>query len=137
MRRLFADSSAFIALAKTNDDNHRRAREFFENLPMPFRIVTSDYILDETATRLRDSLGADKAVVFCEKILASGLHQVVFVDRKIFCAALGKMRKMADQALSFTDCTSFVLMEQNRLKTAFAFDEDFARAGFEMVPSPY
>lgn len=134
MRRLFADSSAFIALAKTNDDNHRRAREFFENLPMPFQIVTSDYVLDETATRLRDSLGAEKAVVFCEKILESRLHKIVFVDRKVFSAALGKMRKMADQALSLTDCTSFVLMEKNRLRTAFAFDEDFVRVGFEKVP---
>lgn len=134
MNRFFVDSSAFIALAKTNDENHERAKAFFENLTGPFQAITSDYIFDETATRLRDSLGAEKAVYFCEKILVSRLYKILFVDRKIIKASLDKMRKYHDKELSFTDCTSFVFMEKLHLRAAFTFDTDFRNVGFEMLP---
>lgn len=135
MRRLFVDSSALIALAKTNDQNHERARRFLEGLELPCQFVTSDYILDETATRLRDSLGAVKAASFCEKILESRLYRIRFIDRRLFLMGLEKLKKCADQPLSFTDCTSFVIMERDRLDTAFTFDDDFRRVGFQVVPS--
>lgn len=134
MNRFFVDSSAFIALAKINDENHERARDFFENLSPPFQGITSDYILDETATRLRDSLGAEKAVLFCEKVLESRLYKVLFVDRSILKSALDKMKKYGDKPLSFTDCTSFVLMEKHHLRSALTFDTDFRNVGFEMLP---
>lgn len=134
MKKLFADTSAFIALAKTNDDHHEEARIFFEKLDPPFSVITSDYIIDETATRLRDTLGADKAVLFCEKILESRLHRVLFIDRGILKSALDKMKKYSDKILSLTDCTSFVLMQKYHLHTVFTFDDDFRNVGFTMVP---
>lgn len=134
MKKLFVDTSALIALAKTNDDNHDRARIFFEGLTSPVQMVTSDYILDETATRLRDSLGAEKAACFCETIFESRLYKVLFIDRKIFLAALQRLRKYSDKELSLTDCTSFVLMEKYRIRLALTFDDDFRKVGFEMVP---
>lgn len=134
MKKFFADTSAFIALAKTNDDNHQAARDHFENIPTPFLGITSDYIIDETATRLRESLGAEKAVLFCEKILESRLYRVLFVDRRILNLALDKMKQYSDKILSLTDCTSFVLMHKFHLQTAFTFDDDFKKVGFTMVP---
>lgn len=134
MKKLFVDTSAFIALAKTNDQNHEKAKAFFEELPSPIQAMTSDYVLDETLTRLRDSLGAEKAVLFVEKIFESRLYQVQFIDLKIFKTSLEKMRKYTDKNLSFTDCTSFVLMQTRNLHTAFTFDDDFRKVGFEMVP---
>lgn len=134
MKSLFVDSSALIALAKSNDQNHEKAKEFFTALEPPYQLITSDYILDETATRLSDSLGALSAVFFCEKIFESHLYRIKFVDRNTFLLSLMKLKKLADQAVSFTDCTSFVLMEKNKLRTAFTFDDDFRKVGFEMVP---
>ena len=43
--------------------------------------------------------------------------------------------KYADQNVSFTDCTSFELMKQNRIRRAFTLDEHFQRAGFSVTPS--
>jgi predicted nucleic acid-binding protein len=34
--------------------------------------------------------------------------------------------------LSFTDCTSFVIMCELGIRTAFSFDQGFQRAGFEV-----
>lgn len=136
MKRLFIDSSALIALAKINDNNHQRAKACFEELvrSSPFCLITSDYILDETTTRLRDAFGAAKASFFCKKIFESPLYKIYFVDKAVFKAALEKMEKYADKPLSLTDCTSFILMEKLRLTTAFTFDDDFRKVGFEMIP---
>jgi predicted nucleic acid-binding protein len=134
MIRYFVDSSALIALAKVNDDNHLRARTFLESLSGSFQFVTSDYILDETLTRLSDSLGAEKAAHFVEKIFESRLYKIIFIEKRIFESALKWLKKYADKPLSFTDCTSFVLMQKFGLKRAFAFDDDFRKVGFEMVP---
>jgi predicted nucleic acid-binding protein len=35
--------------------------------------------------------------------------------------------------LSLVDCVSFVLMRKYRITTAFAFDEDFERGGFQLL----
>ena len=37
-----------------------------------------------------------------------------------------------DQAFSLTDAVSFALMRRERLTVAFAFDSDFATAGFRL-----
>jgi predicted nucleic acid-binding protein len=45
------------------------------------------------------------------------------------------MRKYADQAVTLTDCISFVLMKKEGLRDAFGFDRHFTSAGFRLWPS--
>jgi len=39
-----------------------------------------------------------------------------------------------DKTYSFTDCTSFALMEKNVIKNAFAYDRHFAQHGLNKLP---
>ena len=39
-----------------------------------------------------------------------------------------------DKDFSFTDCVSFVVMQENGIKEAFAFDEHFNQMGFIRNP---
>jgi hypothetical protein len=39
-----------------------------------------------------------------------------------------------DKDFSFTDCTSFVVMRERRLKAALTSDSHFLQAGFEILP---
>lgn len=39
-----------------------------------------------------------------------------------------------DKDFSFTDCTSFVVMKERRLRSALTCDRHFRQAGFEMLP---
>jgi predicted nucleic acid-binding protein len=49
-------------------------------------------------------------------------------------SAFVQMRKFADQADSFTDCLSFVLMKKERVRDVFGFDSHFVAAGFRLWP---
>ena len=44
----------------------------------------------------------------------------------IFC-------RYKDKELSFTDCTSFAIMEKFGIKNAFAFDEDFDKMEYMVL----
>lgn len=39
-----------------------------------------------------------------------------------------------DERFSFTDCTSFVVMEEMRIRKALTTHRRFSQAGFETVP---
>ena len=49
-----------------------------------------------------------------------------------------KARKISfrfrDKAYSFTDCTSFVVMQELRLKQALTTDHHFRQMGFQVLP---
>jgi len=50
---VFVDTWAWLALANRNDSNHKRAvKEYKEIRREGYRLVTSDYVLDEVITAL-------------------------------------------------------------------------------------
>jgi predicted nucleic acid-binding protein len=42
--------------------------------------------------------------------------------------------RQRDKEYSFTDCTSFVVMRELRLKEALTTDRHFRQAGFQLLP---
>lgn len=137
--RLFVDTSAFVAIEDLGDSNHGRAMDFREKVrrdKTPFRtLYTSNYILDETITLLRFHCGRHVAVAFRKAIDTSRVVRVLWVDDALEKAAWGIFEKYSDKEYSFTDCTSFALMEVEAIRSAFAFDEHFLQQGFNVFPS--
>lgn len=60
--------------------------------------------------------------------------EVVHADVAAEREAWALLKRYSDQAFSFVDAVSFVVMKRKRLSRAFAFDAHFAAAGFERVP---
>jgi predicted nucleic acid-binding protein len=50
-------------------------------------------------------------------------------------AAWEMFQAYEDKEWSFTDCTSFVLMQRRQLYLAFSFDYHFKQAGFQLWPT--
>jgi predicted nucleic acid-binding protein len=132
--KLFVDTSALIALADRTDQYHEQASRVLHATPAAPELHTSNYVLDEVITRLRFTAGVQAAVGFAESVRASRLYQIHPIDQRIEGLALAALKKYADHPLSFTDCTTIVLMEQLRLTRIFAFDEDFRKIGYLLVP---
>lgn len=132
-RGIFADTGGWYALVDESDPDHPRARDWFKQNRLPF--ITTDYIFDETLTLVRTSLGHRKAVKFGEKLLASRLAQLISVTKEDKERAWEIFQRYDDKVLSFTDCTSFAVMERLGIDTAFTVDHDFESLGYIMVPS--
>jgi hypothetical protein len=132
MRRIFVDTGAWYALADRSDPDHRSARRFFEANRLP--LVTTNFVFDETLTLLWRRLGWSAACGFGQGLKGSRLSTIVPVTLEDEDAAWDAFRKFRDKEFSYTDCTSFAVMERLKLRTAFAFDRHFPSMGFELEP---
>jgi predicted nucleic acid-binding protein len=94
------------------------------------RAVTTDYVLDETATLLRARGLRKQLKEFLHLTEASQALTIEWMTPDRFAAARGFMLKHLDQEFSFTDCVSFVVMKELRLLDALATDQHFRIAGF-------
>jgi predicted nucleic acid-binding protein len=124
-----------VALAVPDDKWHRKARESLEALSrLRLPLVTTNHVLGETYTLLMRTRGHAAAWRFKEGVDASQRLEVVVTDGKLEGEAWALLRKFEDQRFSFVDAVSFALMQRRRMHRAFAFDADFAAAGFERIP---
>jgi hypothetical protein len=132
--RVFADTSAFVALAVTADAHHKKAAAYFRALSPGTSLVTTEYILDETITRIRRVAGHAIAVSVGRAMRTSTLARIHPLERADLDRAWDLFEQYDDKQLSFTDCTSFAFCERLGVKTSFTFDDDFAQAGLDVVP---
>ena len=136
---VFVDTGGWIAVAVGTDDHHTIAAFCYRDLlarNMP--LITSDYVLDETITRVRYDVGHRQAVEFLELIEEAeklGFLRIMHVDEDVLEAARDLFKRYSDQVFSFTDCTSFVLCQNERIQTAFAFDHHFSIFGLTVIPA--
>jgi predicted nucleic acid-binding protein len=65
-----------------------------------------------------------------EIVERSQAFQLTRVGEERFAAAKSYFRKHSDHTYSFTDCTSFVVMRELRIRDALTSDRHFAAAGF-------
>ncbi len=79
----------------------------------------------------------DAAVQFWDtthQLSDSGLIDVIRVSEAHEERAWTIFEQYADQDFSFTDCTSFAVMQKWQLSHAFTVDHHFATMGFVIVP---
>lgn len=128
------DTSAWVALVDARDDHHGAAAAEMKRLRKGEALVTSDYVFDETVTRLRKTSGHDAAVRFGDALRTSTLTRLVGVGPEDLTKAWSLFVKRPDKDLSFTDCTTVVLVERLGAGAVFTFDRDFEKLGLETRP---
>lgn len=131
-KQIFIDSSGFKALVDENDDFHDDAVNIWNNLreESNIELVTSNYMIDESLTLLRNRCGINKALILRDTIRL-GLP-IIKVVRVKMVNEMGAWKWFVKDwsNLSFTDCVTFSQMELLKIKRVFGFDKHFERAGF-------
>ena len=128
---IFIDTSGFYALLVGGDRSHARAAQLLERAARSSRrFVTTDYILDETATLLGARGHGRLCERFFETVFASAACRVEWMDAERFAQTRRFFLKHRDQAWSFTDCFSFCIMHALGLRNALTADRHFRQAGF-------
>jgi predicted nucleic acid-binding protein len=131
---VFVDTGAWIALALTRDPLHAQAREIWEDLQaLGSRLHTSVPVLLETFTFLDRNTRRDVALAWKDSLDRIPGLQVLTVGPADLEQAWPYFRRRDLHKLSAVDATSFVVMERERIRTAFSFDHHFAMAGFRLA----
>jgi predicted nucleic acid-binding protein len=131
---IFVDTSGFYSLLVTGDDMHERAAAILRDGPrLKTRFVTSDYVLDETITLLRARGLSHLAMNLLQSIRSSRACHVEWMGPERFDQTCILFRQHPERTWSFTDCFSFCLMKEQRIRDALTKDEHFEQAGFRRL----
>ena len=133
---IFIDTSAWFALLCERAAQRPEATSTFAEIERGRygAPVTTDYVLDETFTLLRQRVGLRPVARLSGLLRESPSIRRVRVSEAIFDESLRLMLSHTDKKWSFTDCTSFVTMRETHIVRAFTWDHNFAEAGFDVLP---
>jgi uncharacterized protein len=136
VRGLFVDTAGWVACADSVDLAHRRATAARDQwLHEGGVLVTTDYVVDETLTLLRFRLGMAEAEAWWHQVDDSPRLRWEYISLERTDKARDLFFRYVDKEFSFTDCTSFVVMRELRLRDALTTDHHFAQAGFLTLPA--
>jgi predicted nucleic acid-binding protein len=131
--KLFVDTSAWLALHDRNDKYFAEASEKSLIIKKEkIEIITSGFILDESITIIRVRVSHQAAVLFGDSLLTSKIVKIINIEGGHISKAWNLFNKYKDKTLSFTDCTSFVLIKETGVQKVFTFDDHFRQGGFEI-----
>ena len=126
---IFVDTSFWVALRNRRDGHHDAARRLLR-LKAATPLVCTNHVRGETWTFLRRRAGHASATNFLDFIEETERLYVEHIDAATEGEAMGWLRRHDEREYSFVDATSFALMRRLGISEAFAFDGDFAAAGF-------
>lgn len=132
MERLFVDTSAWYAYANSKDPRHDEVVAALS--PWEGRLLTTDYVFDELVTLVRYRVGHPSAVAIGKVLRGGDACLLITVEPSDLEGAWERFTREREHRLSFTDCTSFAVMDRLGIGSAAALDEDFRRAGFTTLP---
>ncbi|HTR79518.1 MAG TPA: hypothetical protein VMH39_15475 [Gemmatimonadaceae bacterium] len=138
MNRAAVDTGALLAIASSRDQYHRHAMAtaaWFRQ--SGGRWVGSTLVLAELHGHLLQRLDAPRA----RRVVAALLDDRAFEwhDASVDLVRTAVERwiiRFADQRFSLTDAVTFELMDRERLDHAFAYDQHFVTAGFQLLRAP-
>ncbi len=127
---IFVDTSFWVALGMRRDGRHEDAARLFrihESEPL----LTTNHVRGECWTFLRRRVGHWAGTMFLDLLDETTRVHVQHVEPELEGEALSWLRRHDEREYSFVDATSFAVMRARGLRSSFAFDGDFAAAGFE------
>ncbi len=131
MKAVFADTSFYLAVLNPRDLAHAKAMQVGDRIERP--VLLSDFILLELGNALS---GAGQRELFSRLVSHLRSHpnvRIIPASRELLDRGLALFSRRADKEWSLTDCTSFLLMQEEGLTEALTADHHFEQAGFEAL----
>lgn len=130
---IFVDTSWFKGLADPRDNFHNQTLEQLKRISRSTNFITTNFVLDETFTLIRIKTDLASSLSFRALLVESGIIlKVIRVLAQDEAKAWDWFPKPWSK-LSFTDCTSFAVMQRLGLQDVATFNNHFARAGFKVL----
>jgi predicted nucleic acid-binding protein len=127
---VFVDTSALYALLDEGDAHHGEASDALRRL-IGTELVSHAFVVVEACALVGSRLPWPASERLIDGLLP--VIDVRSVDDDLFRAVMEAYRHSASGRISLVDQTSFALMRSRAIDRAFAYDDDYAREGFELV----
>ena len=132
MSAVFADTSALYAFLVREDENHERAKALLASLRTEAtRLVSSSFVVQETAALLQPRIGVPAARRFQQSVVPA--LEVEWIGEALYQRGMAALLAAGKRDVSLTDWTSFEVMRERGIERALAFDDDFADQGFVLL----
>jgi predicted nucleic acid-binding protein len=139
--KLFIDTWGWLALANDQDPAYEKVAPLQQQYLQGGQAwVTTDYVLDETITRLFAARPFAQAEAFCSGILAAQQAGSVILElitsERFQSAYRLRLRYRDKPRISFTDLTSVVVMRELGIRRVLTGDAHFTQVhlGFQVLP---
>src|SRR5882724_10846840 len=111
MSRIFVDSFFYIALLNRQDQFHESAKKLSATIDGN-EFWTTDLVLVETANACRRPGLRSAAARLIRRLASEPDTRIVRITAELFEKALRRYEGRPDKDWSFTDCLSFVVMDE-------------------------
>jgi|SRR6266850_395896 len=135
MKAIFADAGYWIALLHPRDEHHSKAQALSRSLGGR-RIFTTEMVLAEFLNAMAGE-GTDlrrAAVEFVAAMRTNLNVEIAPQTSRQFSEAFALYRSRMDKGWGLTDCASFLVMRNQKIRETLAHDQDFQQAGFRALP---
>lgn len=137
--RCFVDSSALIGFFSELDSLHAKAKTALELLSHnKAKFYISDYVVDETLTRIKQKTDAFQATIAREAIfnmISTRKFRLLWTTKSTFQKTISVFESHpTPKTFSFTDANILAHMKKSNIPTLFTFDRDFKNLGVKIVP---
>ena len=135
MKRVFADTSYWIAVINGRDELAGRAQEVRSSLGK-VRIVTTQEVLAELLNEFSEKHGPhlrSVAVAVVRAILDAAGVDVIAQSAESFLSGFGRYEDRPDKGYSLTDCVSMNTMDDERIHQVLTADRHFQQEGYEAL----
>jgi predicted nucleic acid-binding protein len=139
--KIFVDTWGWVAVADKKDAYHQEAVNTYnaQVLSDENSLVTSEFVLMETITHLRQRIGHTRTMKWTNTVLEEeSLGNVTIVDAEhsLWRKSFTLLQRYADKPeISFVDFTSFVIMQELNITDVFSGDKHFEQVnlGFKIL----
>lgn len=136
--RIFIDTSAWIEFILKKEKYHKLVFDFLiSEVRKGSKVFTSDYVLNETFTRLLTNQSFWLVKSFRSKIEELEAEQqiiVLWTDEVLFNKAWANFEKFREHKLSFTDAVIATIVKDLKIDEVLTLDGGFKKIGLVVKP---
>lgn len=131
MKRVFADTSFYIALVRPEDEIHRSSFDFDQHFDGQY--VTSEFVLIELGNWLADPRNRGVFLEINRVLRADPRTMILPATSEWIARGLSLYGQRLDKHWSLIDCISFEIMRDHGLTEALTADRHFTQAGYHAL----
>lgn len=133
MSVIFVHTSGWGNLVDALQEFHAEAKAIYLSAKgNGSRLVTTNYIVAELVALLSSPLRIprNRSIKFIESIKSSALVDIIHIDEDLDAKSWELISNRPDKNWSLVDCSSFVVMQENKIIEALTTDHHFEQAEF-------